>query len=287
MESPIARDPRQPGCFYDAPKTSDPAIFQFERMKPPNYRVMRQFEYVDKLGYWYRVPKDVAENSTDFASIPFFLTWLVPKDGTHTPAAVLHDALIGGEKDVHYETSVDATVPDRHADYLFREAMQQTGVAWLRRWIMWAAVALRSLTVRVRKDETTGKESQSKRWGRILVVGVVTGAWAVLSAIMALDVPDVIRVDRDLPWLDGRPWWSEVLNAVGMVALGTVVVAVVFGIALWSTRGIGAGALAGVAVGFLGLPMLASLVGVGGYFVLEWVATQLTGGPNRPVQRAK
>lgn len=286
MEAAPQRDPRDPGHFYDAKFTTDAAIFQFERMEPPNYRVMRQFEYVDRLGYWYRVPMDVANNSTDFASIPFFLTWLVPKDGTHTPAAVLHDALIGGEKDVHYETSAPETVPDRHADYLFREAMQQTGVAWLRRWIMWAAVALRSLTVKVRKDEVTGKETESKRWGRIVVVGLVTGAWAVISAIMALDVPDVIRTDRDLPWLDGRPWWSEVINAVAMVAVGTAVLAVMFGLALWSTRGIGAGALAGVAVGFLGLPMLASLIGVGGYKVLEWVATQVTGGKYEPVKRA-
>lgn len=286
MEAAPQRDPRDPGHFYDATLTTDAAIFQFERMEPPNYRVMRQFEYVDKLGYWYRVPKDVASNSTDFASIPFFLTWLVPKDGTHTPAAVLHDALIGGKKDVHYETSALETVPDRHADYLFREAMQQTGVAWLRRWIMWAAVALRSLTVRIRKNETTGEETESKRWGRILVIGLVTGVWAVISAIMALDVPDVIRTDRDLPWLDGRPLLSEVLNAVGMVAVGTAVLAVVFGITVRSTRGISAGALAGVAVGFLGLPMLASLVGVVGYRVLEGVATKLTGGKYQPVKRA-
>ncbi len=80
---------------------------------------MRQFEYVDKLGHWYRVPLDVTKNSTDFASISFFLTRLVPKDGTHTPAAVLHDVLIGGKKSTHYETAAHQTVPDKHADYLF------------------------------------------------------------------------------------------------------------------------------------------------------------------------
>ena len=73
MEAPEERDDRPPGRFYDAERRDDPAIFQFERMAPPNYRVMRQFEYVDALGHWYRVPKDVANNSTDFASIPFLL----------------------------------------------------------------------------------------------------------------------------------------------------------------------------------------------------------------------
>jgi len=38
-------------------------------MTSREYRVMRQFEYVEKLGHWYRVPLDVTKNSADFASI--------------------------------------------------------------------------------------------------------------------------------------------------------------------------------------------------------------------------
>jgi hypothetical protein len=30
---------------------------------------------------------------TDFASVPQYMTWLVPKMGTYTKAAILHDAL--------------------------------------------------------------------------------------------------------------------------------------------------------------------------------------------------
>lgn len=276
MEAPDSPDPRERGRFYDVEKPNEAAVFQFERMTPPGYRVMRQFEYVDHLGYWYRVPKDLKDNSTDFASIPFFLTWLVPKDGTHTPAAVLHDALIGGRKDVHYETSAAETIPDRHADYLFREAMRQSDVAWLRRWIMWAAVALRTLTVKITKNASTGEETQSKRWLRIVVIGAVVAVWAVLSAIMALDVPDMIRPDRDLPWIGTRPLWNEALRALLMIAAGTAVLAAVFGVTLRSVRGLSAGALTGAAVGFLGLPMVASLIGVGFYFVLQWVASKLT-----------
>jgi hypothetical protein len=266
-------------------KPDEPAIFQFERLEPPNYRVMRKFEYVDKLGHNYVVPMNVESNNTDFASIPFFLTWLVPKDGTHTPAAVLHDALIGGQKGVHYETSAPETIPDRHADYLFREAMRVSGVAWLRRWIMWAAVSLRTLTVRITKHEVTGEESQRKRWGRIIIIGLVTGAWAILSAIMALDVPDLIRPDRDLPWIGAQPWWEEILRALAMIAVGVVGLAAIFGITLRSMRGVAAGALTGVAVGFLGLPMIASLIGVGSYFILEAIASKFTTGVDPPVAR--
>lgn len=286
MEAPEEEhaDTREAGRFYDAPLTSDDAIFQFERLEPPNYRVMRQFEYVDRLGHWYRVPKDVSNNKTDFASIPFFLTWLVPKDGTHTPAAVLHDALIGGQKDVDYETSADETIPDRHADYLFREAMKQTGVPWLRRWIMWAAVALRTGTVRIEKRHD-GTEVEKKRWGRIAMVGALLAFWAIVSALMALDVPDLVAggcnffwfFDCQLPWLGDEPWYTEIWRSIAMVGAGAVVLAALFAIVFRSQQYVLVGALAGVAVGFLGLPIIASLVGAAGYFVLQTLTSALRG----------
>lgn len=45
--------------------------------------VLESFEYVDADGRWYRVPESA---ETDLASIPNFLTWLVPRDGVYTPA---------------------------------------------------------------------------------------------------------------------------------------------------------------------------------------------------------
>lgn len=278
MEAPQDPDRRDGRAFYAA-AGDEPAVFRFERLDPPNYRVMEPFDYVDHQHHWYRVPVDTEDNMTDFASIPFFLTWLVPKDGTHTPAAVLHDALIGGKQGVHYETSLGRTVPDHHADYLFREAMAASGVSWLRRWLMWAAVALRSLTIRIDKDERTGEEEQNVRWWRIAIIGAAILAWAVLSAGMALDVPDLLAADRDLPWLGDRSFVPEVLIALLMVACGTAAITVVFSIALGIgrdvesyKRGAAAGAIGGVVVGFLGLPMIASLVGAAGYWVLDRLA---------------
>ena len=72
-----------------------------------------------------------------------------------------------------------------------------------------------------------------------------------------------------------------------MIAVGTAAISVVFGLTLRSTRGLSAGALAGVAVGFLGLPILASLIGVGGYFVLEWIASKLTDGSTETATRTE
>jgi hypothetical protein len=264
-------------------------VIQLERQVPPNYRMMRQFEYVDNLGRWHRVPKDVERNSTDFASIPFFLTWLVPKDGTHTPAAILHDVFIGGRVDVDYETSDGEQVTDRHADYLFREAMRNSGVAWLRRWMMWSGVALRTSTVKVVKDPASVRDRTTRRWLRIIPIAVVVALVVLLACVMALDVPDIIdsntAFDRIfgldwLAWFDvfgNRAWWQEILLGLATVATCSATTGLAFFAILRSVQGLVAGLVAGLTIGFLGLPMLASAIGYAGYVALEGVAAKLIG----------
>ena len=98
------------------------------------------------------------EPETDLASIPTFMRWFVNTYGLHTLAALLHDNLIvdtpnGG-----------ALESDTLSDRFFREMMRCCDVKFLKRWIMWAAVAMRT------------------RWaaGGIRRVSVVV--WGVLSA---------------------------------------------------------------------------------------------------------
>ncbi len=69
--------------------------------------------------------------TTDFATVPRLLTWLVPTAGKYTKAAVLHDWLLG---------QADITRCD--ADGIFRRTMRELGVSPLRRYVMWAAVRL-------------------------------------------------------------------------------------------------------------------------------------------------
>jgi hypothetical protein len=78
------------------------------------------------------------ENPTDLASIPRFMRWFETAYGLHTLAAIIHDNLIvdapnGG-----------ALKSDSLSDRFFREMMRAVGVPWLKRWIIWSAVALRS-----------------------------------------------------------------------------------------------------------------------------------------------
>ena len=72
---------------------------------------------------------------TDFASVPRVVTWLIPRYGRYTKAAIIHDYLC------------DVAVPRGEisradADGVFRRALRELGVAFLRRWLMWAAVRL-------------------------------------------------------------------------------------------------------------------------------------------------
>ncbi|WP_370323858.1 DUF1353 domain-containing protein [Euzebya sp.] len=66
---------------------------------------------------------------TDFASVPRVFTWLLPRYGTYTRAAILHDWFC--------DTGV---VSRADADGLFRRMMRELGVSVVRRWMMWAAV---------------------------------------------------------------------------------------------------------------------------------------------------
>jgi hypothetical protein len=95
------------------------------------------WELVEPLKYrgnteLFEVP---AETKTDFASVPAFFQWLIPRSGRYTRAAVLHDYLL---RSVPGLSRADA-------DGIFRRAMAELKVPFLRRWLMWAAVRLYSL----------------------------------------------------------------------------------------------------------------------------------------------
>jgi hypothetical protein len=76
---------------------------------------------------------------TDFATVPRVVTWLVPRFGAYTLAAILHDWLVtAGIR--------SGVVSAREADGIFRRVMRESGVPVLRRWLMWAGVRWGALT---------------------------------------------------------------------------------------------------------------------------------------------
>jgi hypothetical protein len=88
---------------------------------------------------------------TDFATIPRFLHWLVSPYGAYTRAAVLHDwllvSLASWSEDKVMAEAVNGTTQQpqppansRDTDGIFRRVMQDLGVSWSTRWLMWAGV---------------------------------------------------------------------------------------------------------------------------------------------------
>lgn len=75
-----------------------------------------------------------AESSTDFASVPILLTWLLPRYGKWTKAAILHDYL--------WRSGI---ISHRDADGIFRRALRELDVPLHQRWTMWSAVRLSSI----------------------------------------------------------------------------------------------------------------------------------------------
>jgi hypothetical protein len=168
---------------------------------------------------------DSAPFETDLASVPRALTWLVPRYGLHTKAAILHDYLCQKAKDETVEVfltpgtaskrGVSPSHPDvirlqdrSDADEIFRMAMFDLGVPFWRRWMMWSAVGWATLLTSLR----TGRSSQPRvlRWiGLAIVV-----AAAVLAAFFFVWSGAAGSIVGDAGWR-----WLRIIVAVLVVLL--------------------------------------------------------------------
>ena len=125
---------------------------------------------------------------TDFATVPFFLTWLVPRYGAYANAAVLHDWLL------------DETDKRRcDCDGIFRRALRELGVPFLRRWVMWAAVKLGAM----RREPALCGAREGIAFILILLIGL---AYVITPAIVVLVFLFVFWVLEILCWIALRLW---------------------------------------------------------------------------------
>ncbi|WP_068273975.1 DUF1353 domain-containing protein [Aldersonia kunmingensis] len=142
------------------------------------------------------------ENPTDLASVPQYLRWFENSYGKHSLAALIHDELITDK------ANTGSLRSDTLSDRFFREMMRTSGVPWLKRWIMWSAVALRTRFV-------VGGWRGYTRWS---VIG-----WLALSVVgIACAVGPVASLAFDWPWSwpwspsswPLSPWWTLVVAFV-------------------------------------------------------------------------
>ena len=132
---------------------------------------------------------------------------------------------------------------DTVADTMFREMMKSAGVPWLKRWIMWCAVALRT------------------RWAAGGVRRLSLIAWLVLAITGIASFVSAMGT-----WVFG---WGSVIDPGWLLVIA---LALPFASArLWGKQW-GASLVAAVAALWI-IPAAAfALVGFGVYLALEWLA---------------
>jgi len=174
---------------------------------------------------------------SDLASVPRFLRWFELPYGRHTPAALIHDGLI-----VDGKPNAGALGSDVAADRYFRYMLAAVDVPFFKRWIMWAAVALRT------RWAVGG-------WRRLRIV-----LWVILSAIgiVAFALAAWAIMFGGAPPGEINEW----------ALLAAAVVAPLLAGALWGKQW-GASLVTAVAAPFLLPPAAIAAIGYAVYWVLE------------------
>jgi hypothetical protein len=148
-----------------------------------SWTTLRELIYHGKVDD-FPVPVD---EPTDFASVPRLFVWFIPRYGRYTPAAILHDHLCRNE--------VPARLSRLEADGIFRQAMRELDVPFLRRWIMWAAVRWGALTV-AEGRKGWWKEAWRVALITLLALPIVTPA----ATVILITIPVFYLLER-LAWL--------------------------------------------------------------------------------------
>lgn len=117
-------------AVYFEPRSVSPAPFpvDVQQVSDQGWKTPRTLTY-HATTEDFEVP---AHQGTDFASVPRVFVWFIPRYGRYTKAAILHDYLCRQYVPSGRISRIDA-------DGIFRQAMRELGVPFLRRWIMWAA----------------------------------------------------------------------------------------------------------------------------------------------------
>jgi hypothetical protein len=244
------------GCFGEVPSVNELIIDQDRQQHRTSERAEWKWTGLSTGRLWNgktqqqahdavedaRTFTPTAENPTDLASIPRYMRWFETSYGAHTLAAIIHDDLILDEPNAG--PLEDDTLSDR----FFREMTKSAGVPWLKRWIMWSAVALRT------RWAVGGVRRLSVLvWLLLSATGIISFVWAVGSATFGWDDPvdswALLVVALVLPFVAAFLWGKQ---------YGASIVAAIA--ALWILP---AAALAGLGyLVYLGLERAADLIGL-------------------------
>lgn len=187
------------------------ASILLRQISPREFELVEGFRYQGRQGTWEVHPEDLP--NTDLASIPRFLSWFVTTYGRHTLAALLHDHLVRNGPQLR------PPVPRHLADDVFRDALDELGVPYLRSRIMWSAV-----TFGTRWRSSLGSRLALVVWLlaaasgiAALVAGIVTGTLLLLAAALVAPLPAAVlwgRRELLAGVVGGYTLWFAILPAL-------------------------------------------------------------------------
>ncbi len=135
---------------------------------------------------------------TDLASVPRSFTWLFPRYGRYTKAAVVHDFLcqnFNGTVLAAPNTPSVALADRSDADEIFLVLMKELEVPWLRRHLMWGAVSWATMITALVPGIT--KHRLSGWIGRLIVLTTLIGS--VIALVVDRDAISIAAVAVALP----------------------------------------------------------------------------------------
>jgi hypothetical protein len=222
-------------------KTDEEPIAVLAQVEAKTFELCNGFRYrPERQQTVYTVPKDPNVRTYDLASIPGPLTWLIPTYGEHTLAALLHDDLI------ECDTPADERAA---ADRLFRDALGELDVPWVRRWLLWGGTALGTLWA-------------TKGWRR---AGMVL--WAIVVVVAAIAFwASILSI--------GLPWLGDTGLIAPLVAMATALL-------LLLPRHVNVGVIAIPTALYLLIPAFVIIVALAVYGLVEWVIKWLLRAANR------
>jgi hypothetical protein len=149
------------------------------------------------------------DSLTDLASIPQFLRWFANSYGEHTLAAIIHDRLITSTPNGGCLHS------DVVADRFFREMLHGCGTPFVKRWVMWTAVALRT-----RWKAGGWKRAKVAAWALSSVVGIGGTIWLLVAGqpLAAIALGFGLLLVAGVLW--GRQWGAAIFAAIALPWIG-------------------------------------------------------------------
>jgi Protein of unknown function (DUF1353) len=204
-----------------------------EQMDRKRFHLNRGFKYIDP-DWEHHVVRIHPPGNTDLASVPSILWWLVASYGRHTRPALVHDQLVD-------------EIERHDADWIFRKALMDTRIGWVRRWLIFTAVsfetsfrtafrprdeakstALAAERKQKQQDGTAGTSKQRKkkevvrltRPGRLVTVGgFLAVAVHLVVALLLFKVHWIVGGLAVLSWVAFWGAW----RSLGWAGLGRLV----------------------------------------------------------------